>query len=82
VLVKEVREVGDAGAPGGLRYTAVMRKLWDQREGSPAPETPIPLEGGWIFTQIKGGDERWLESCWQSCHAQATWDGAWLDYGE
>jgi hypothetical protein len=54
---------------GSLEYVAVMRKERDD-------------DGGWVFTQIKDGDERYLDLCWSSCHRQAPFDGAWFSYGD
>lgn len=54
---------------GSLEYLAVMRKHGDD-------------DGGWVFTQVEGGDERYLDLCWKSCHRQAPFDGAWFSYGD
>lgn len=73
VIVKEIRD-NDDGAPGDLRYVAIMRKL----RAGPAPAD----EGGWLFTQTDapGGTEEHLDLCWSRCHAQAPFAGVWLDY--
>jgi hypothetical protein len=75
VLVKEIRD-NLAGQPGDLRYVAIMRKL---RDGY-SPED----EGGWLFTQADapGGAETHLDLCWNRCHVQAPFAGAWFDYAE
>ncbi len=70
VLVKEVYD----GVDGPLRYLAIMRKVGDE-------DVEAPVEGGWVFTQLIDGEERYLDSCWASCHRQGTYDGAWRDYG-
>ena len=73
VLVKEIHD--DAGgAPGALRYVAIMRKL----RAGPSPDD----EGGWLFTRAAtpGGAEVHSELCWNRCHAQAPLAGVWLDY--
>lgn len=73
VIVKEIRDNND-GAPGDLRYLAIMRKL----TAGPSPAD----EGGWLFTQTDtpGGPEEHLDLCWARCHAQAPFAGVWLDY--
>jgi hypothetical protein len=82
VLVKEVHEKTDDGLPGDLRYIAVMRKVEDDQAYVEEVEVDAPTDGGWVFTQIKGGgDETHLDLCWSQCHKQAPYDGAWIDYG-
>jgi hypothetical protein len=74
VLVKEVRD-NDSGAPGDLRYLAVMRKV--------RPVTrALDDEGGWMFTETDGpnGSEQSFGFCWGRCHAAAPYNGAWYDY--
>lgn len=74
VLVKEVYSEED-GAPGALRYLAVMRKV--------RPVTrALEDEGGWMFTETDGptGPEQLFGFCWGRCHAAAPYNGAWYDY--
>lgn len=73
VLVKEVR-ANAGGAPGALRYVAIMRKL----RAGPDPAD----EGGWLFSQAAspGGAETHSDQCWNRCHVQAPLAGVWLDY--
>jgi len=72
-LVKEVFD--DAGgAPGPLRYVAIMRKV---RGGISTDD-----EGGWLFSQadLPGGAETHSGTCWSRCHVQAPLAGVWFDY--
>jgi len=74
VLVKEIR---DGSADGDLNYIAVMRRLADG-------DVSVELDDGWLFTYLDNGidgDEIHVTSCWQNCHAQAPYRGAWFDYG-
>jgi hypothetical protein len=73
VLVKEIHD-NDGGAPGALRYVAIMRKL----RAGPSPED----EGGWLFTRAAraGATETHDTQCWNRCHVQAPLAGVWLDY--
>jgi hypothetical protein len=73
VLVKEIY-ANDNGAPGALRYVAIMRKL----RAGPSPED----EGGWLFSKSSspGGAEVHSDLCWNRCHAAAPLAGVWLDY--
>lgn len=85
VIVKEVRalaEVDGGPAPGDLKYTAVMRKVTMDASGDGG--TGLPLDGGWLFTELTDtpGAESQLDLCWASCHRQAAWDGAFVDYGQ
>jgi hypothetical protein len=84
VLVKEIYDKTADGMPGDLRYIAVMRKVEDPYDFvEDGPEVDAPVEGGWVFTQIKGGTtETHLDLCWGQCHKQAPYDGAWFDYGQ
>jgi hypothetical protein len=75
VIVKEVRELRDGPAAGGLYYTAIMRKVGENAG------VDAPVDGGWIFTQLKDGSETHLSTCWSSCHRQAPLDGTFYDYG-
>ncbi len=83
VLVKEIYDKTSDNLPAGLRYVAVMRKVEDdQAYVEQGPEVDAPVDGGWVFTQIKGGTtETYLDLCWGQCHKQAPYDGAWFDYG-
>jgi hypothetical protein len=74
ILVKEVRD-DDGGAPGALRYLAVMRK-------DRAVTRALDDEGGWTFTETDGptGPEQRFGFCWGRCHAAAPYNGAWYDY--
>ncbi len=82
VIVKEVYHRKDDGSQGSLNYVAIMRKTATPPEG-------VPSAGGWIFTQadssaavVAGKTERSRDLCWDSCHRQGSWDGAWADYGD
>ncbi len=77
VIVKDVFERRGDGSRGDLRYVAIMRKLDEAL--TPAG---IELEQGWLFTIASevGKTER-TGTCWWSCHVQAPYDGAWLNYG-
>lgn len=74
VLVKDIFD--EQG--GDLLYTAIMRKL--DPASSAAAEVPLE-EDDWLYTDLRGGTETYKELCWGSCHRQAPYDGAWLDYG-
>ena len=77
VFVKEIRFLVDGG-PGDLDYIAIMRKLDESTKPKDAD-----LEGGWLFTfASKLGASELVTDCWESCHVQAPFDGAWLDHGE
>lgn len=80
VFIKEIRKLTSDGMAGELSYIAIMRKLDKDN-----PPDGIDLEGGWLFTQVSdntdiGGDEK-IGNCWESCHVQAPFDGAWLNHG-
>ena len=82
VIVKEIYARKDDGSKGGLKYVGIMRKTATPPEG-------VPTGGGWIFTQVSGvaavqagKSERSRDLCWDSCHRQGSWDGAWADYGD
>ena len=66
------------GGAGSLDYVAIMRKVGEDADVS------APIDHGWVFTfaDEAGGTERYLDSCWASCHRQGPVDGAWFDYGE
>jgi hypothetical protein len=87
VFIKEIRDVTSDGMPGELRYIALMRKLAavDPLTNDDDTFEGFELEGGWLFTFVGdttaiGGDEK-TGNCWQSCHVQAPYDGAWIDHG-
>lgn len=71
IVVKEIY------APGGddLRYVAIMRKL----EAAPAGGE---LDDGWLFTHKADLDapETHRPRCWKTCHQNAPFDGAFLDW--
>ncbi len=70
VIVKEIRDDLD-GAPGDLRYLAIMRR-----------DDALTDEGGWLFTQADDAEsaESHPSYCWARCHAAAPYAGAWYDY--
>lgn len=74
ILVKEIRD-NDSGAPGALRYVALMR-----RESLPA--APLAPDGGWLFSEsdVPNGPETSRALCWARCHVAAPLQGAWYDY--
>jgi hypothetical protein len=74
-IVKEIFErKGDA--KGKLLYKAVMRRL------DPEIDPGVPIDGGWLFTQIdSGADEFQRDLCWDSCHVRAPYQGAFFDHG-
>jgi hypothetical protein len=91
-MVKEIRTLNDDGSPGSLRYLAIMRKVSLAREGACPSGDPddrfrvpddVPLHDGWLFTLADSidDDERIYPGCFSTCHVQAPFDGAWLDYG-
>lgn len=75
ILVKEIH-ANLGGAPGDLRYVAIMRKLDSGYD--------FDHEGGWQFTQAEtpGGSETHFASCWSRCHVQAPYNGVFLDYSQ
>jgi hypothetical protein len=75
VIVKEIFDDAGNDVAGELSYVAIMRKVGDDAE------VDAPVDGGWVFTQLKGGEEKYLDSCWATCHKQAPWDGAFFYYG-
>jgi hypothetical protein len=74
VIVKEVRDY-HTGAPGDLRYVAIMRRIG-------AITTAFENEGGWLFSESSepGGSETHAGFCWSRCHVAAPYNGAWYDY--
>ncbi len=78
ILVKEVHDLAgtaDMPAPGALQYVAIMRRVGAAPEG-------LTDEGGWLFsyTTSPGGSEEHYSYCWDACHVDAPYHGAWLDY--
>jgi cytochrome P460 len=74
IIVKEIHELVD-GAPGDLRYVAIMRRL--------GPVTrALEAQGGWLFSQsaTPNGAEKHSDTCWNRCHVAAPYNGAWYDY--
>lgn len=81
ILVKEVHDLAgtdSAPAPGALQYVAVMRRL-----PGAAPQG-LSEEGGWLFsyTTSPGGSEQHASYCWDACHVDAPYHGAWFDYSK
>lgn len=74
VIVKEIRD-NDGGAPGDLRYVAIMRRL------EPITEALVD-DGGWLFSESPtiGGAETHYDFCWARCHVAAPYNGAFYDY--
>jgi len=86
VLVKEVRQ-RDGEQPGAVNYIAVMRKLRsaDAPDGAELHSANPLDDSGWLFTYLADdieSDEEYRASCWETCHAAAPIDGAFLDYGQ
>ncbi len=75
-LVKEIYS-NDGGEPGTLKYTAIMRRI----TVNGADPGDLPLDEGWLFTDLRGGTETYKPLCWDSCHRQAPYQGAYLDHG-
>ncbi|MBK9032098.1 MAG: cytochrome P460 family protein [Myxococcales bacterium] len=73
IIVKEIHD-DQGGAPGDLRYVALMRKLGD--------DTDLPLQEHWLFSQTSspGGAETHADFCFARCHQAAPYDSAWYDY--
>lgn len=78
VIVKEIH-ADDGGAPGELRYVAIMRR---PAVGPACDDEPWADEGGWLFSQAStpGGEEVHKGLCWNRCHVAAPYAGAWYDY--
>ena len=75
-IVKEIYELDGDDGKGAFLYAAVMRRI----DGEEHPG--LPLNGGWLFTQIKDGDDEIQnDSCWESCHRAAPYLGAFFDHG-
>lgn len=75
-IVKEIYELKGGDERGSLLYKAVMRRL----DGEVDPG--VPLDDGWLFTQIDSGTaEAQRDLCWDSCHVNAPYLGAYFDHG-
>lgn len=74
-IVKEIYSLEGDDGKGSLRYKSVMRRM-------DADEHPdLPILGGWLFTQIDSGtDEFQRDLCWDSCHVNAPYVGAFFDH--
>jgi hypothetical protein len=75
VVVKEIYALDGEAGQGAFRYTAIMRRI--DEEDLPG----APIMDGWLFTDLRDGVETQLDLCWDSCHRQAPYAGAWFDYG-
>lgn len=75
-MVKEIYDLVGADARGDLSYTAVMRRY------DADAEPDLPLMGDWLFTFLStSGAETQMDSCWDSCHRQSPFSGAWFNHG-
>ena len=75
-IVKEMYERKGNTGKGALVYKVVMRRM------DPEKNPELPITGGWLFTQIdEGEDEFQRDLCWQGCHRQAPFVGAFFDHG-
>jgi Cytochrome P460 len=80
ILVKEIHDLDSSGAmpaPGALQDVAIMRRLGP-------PPAGLDDEGGWLFSAATspGGTETHYAYCWESCHVDAPFQGAWFDYAK
>jgi len=74
-MVKEIYTLDGEAGRGDLDYTAVMRRIDEDSE----PD--LPIQDGWLFTNLgTDGVETHSPLCWDSCHRQAPYQGAWFDY--
>ena len=74
-IVKEIYGLSGESGKGALRYKAVMRRM----DAEANPE--LPIDGGWLFTQINEGTEEFQRDlCWDSCHRAAPYVGAFFDH--
>ncbi len=74
-IVKEIYSLKSNGERGSLSYKAVMRRM------DPEENPSLPIDGGWLFTQINTGTEEFQRDlCWQSCHQAAPHVGAFFDH--
>lgn len=74
-MVKEIYDLEGEAGRGDLDYTAVMRRIDE------ADDPDLPLDDGWLFTNLgTDGVETHNPLCWDSCHRQAPYQGAWFDY--
>jgi len=79
VLVKEILD--DQGVD--IRYIAVMRRIDHEPDGGRIEGTSRGRRGGWLFTRAADAEDIEVQgiTCWDTCHVQAPFAGAWLDYG-
>jgi hypothetical protein len=75
IFVKDIHAKTSDGGQGGLKYTAVMRKV-----GKDAPGD-LPTDNEWLFTVVDGLSENHSSACYSTCHKQGPYDSAWRDYG-
>ena len=75
IFVKEVYD-NDGGAPGALRYVAIMRRI------AADPLVPSSDPSRWLLSSSKTirGEETHDDYCWSHCHAAAPYNGVWYDY--
>tara|TARA_R110002096_G_scaffold408075_1_gene606965 strand:+ start:72594 stop:73061 length:468 start_codon:yes stop_codon:yes gene_type:complete len=74
-IVKEIYTLSGEDGKGKLSYKAVMRRM------DPEDNPGVPIDGGWLFTQIDSGtDEFQRDLCWSSCHRAAPYVGAFFDH--
>ena len=74
-IVKEIYALRGDDGKGSLSYKAVMRRM--DAEDNPG----LPIDGGWLFTQIDTGTEEFQRDlCWDSCHRAAPYVGAFFDH--
>jgi hypothetical protein len=77
VIVKEIYNKTSSGGPGDLAYTAIMRKI-----DPTTTSTSAHVDDGWVFSYEENQTEKQAGSCYASCHVQAPYDAAWIDYGD
>jgi len=79
VLVKEI--LNDAG--DDVSYIAVMRRIDREPDGGRLEGTSLGRRGGWLFTRAADATDTEIQgiTCWDTCHVQAPFAGAFLDYG-
>lgn len=81
VFVKEIYNFASDGASqGSLKYVALMRQL----DGLNIEGNPV-TQGGWFFTHKDDTDSNTEDTyagafCYDSCHVDAPYDGAFLEY--
>lgn len=78
VLVKDI--LTDDGTD--ISYIAVMRRIDFEPDGGRLEGEYEGRAGGWLFTRADDGDSEEVQgiTCWDTCHVQAPFAGAWLDY--